>query len=276
MDWQSRMNSAVGYIEANLTGEISPAAAARIAGCSEWEFLRLFSFLAHVSLGEYIRGRRLTLAGYELQNTGEKVIDIAMKYGYDSAAAFSRAFSQMHGCSPSSARSEGAALKPYPRAAFKSDSEGANDGMEKKMENGSDLRRFFERGYYVKENMPVYYTRDMDKTCEWFRSVLGWSADVAARDENGKGSYGCVSDIPMEMIMTASMKSAGGFHFFAGEPSKGVAGFIMVDNVEKFRQYVLGNGWDQITEIYPQDWGARECAVTTVDGSVLRVCQITE
>jgi len=78
MDWQARMNRAVDYIEANLHGEVAPEAAARLAGCSGWEFLRVFSFLARVSLGEYIRGRRLALAGQELQNGSDKIIDVAL------------------------------------------------------------------------------------------------------------------------------------------------------------------------------------------------------
>ncbi len=95
MDWQKRMNQALEYIENNLSGEIDYLAAAKfIMNCSEWEFRRIFSFMAQISLSEYIRRRRLTMAALDIQNR-EKIIDIALRYGYQSQAAFSRAFRQL-------------------------------------------------------------------------------------------------------------------------------------------------------------------------------------
>ncbi len=91
MDWQIGMNRAVDYIENNLTGEIDLSVAARYACCSVWEFQRIFSFMAYVSVGEYIRRRRLALAAADIQSGNDKIIDIALRYGYDSPAAFSRA-----------------------------------------------------------------------------------------------------------------------------------------------------------------------------------------
>ncbi|MDR0325304.1 MAG: helix-turn-helix domain-containing protein [Oscillospiraceae bacterium] len=187
MDWQAKMNRAVGYIEENLTGEIDLKAAARYTGCSLWEFQRLFSFVTHTSLGEYIRNRRLSLAGDELQNSGEKIIDIAIKYGYDSPAAFSRAFGRQYGVSPSQARGGGVTLPAYPKITFQTIDEERTDSMNGK----NDLQTYSERGYYVKENAPVYFTRDMEKTCAWFCDTLGWYGDIAGRDESGTPIYGC-------------------------------------------------------------------------------------
>lgn len=93
MDWQKRMNQAMDYIESNLTEDINYSSLARIINCSDYEFRRMFSFLAQMSLSEYVRKRRIS-ASLGAIKSGEKIIDIAQRYGYDSHAAFSRAFKQ--------------------------------------------------------------------------------------------------------------------------------------------------------------------------------------
>ncbi len=82
MDSLKQMNQALTYIEENLAQEIDYKEVAKRALCSEYHFKRMFSFLAGVTLSEYIRRRRLTLAAFELKQDGVKVIDVAMKYGY--------------------------------------------------------------------------------------------------------------------------------------------------------------------------------------------------
>lgn len=125
MDWVQRMNEAIGYIEANITEEIDYAEAAKVACCSAYHFQRMFPFITDVTLSEYIRRRRLTLAAYELQNSDIKVIDLALKYGYDSPEAFARAFQNMHGTTPTAARQAGTKLKAYPRISFQFSMRGA-------------------------------------------------------------------------------------------------------------------------------------------------------
>ena len=93
MDCLDRMNAALDYIEANLAGEIDLSVAARGACCSVYHFTRMFSFITGVPLNEYIRRRRLTLAGFELKYSDVKIIDLALKYGYDSPNSFSGRFS---------------------------------------------------------------------------------------------------------------------------------------------------------------------------------------
>lgn len=78
----------------------------------------MFSFITGISLAEYIRRRRLTLAALEIHNSDIKIIDVALKYGYDSPVSFTRAFQTMHGITPSLARNDGAVLKAYPRMSF--------------------------------------------------------------------------------------------------------------------------------------------------------------
>ncbi|MCR8657485.1 AraC family transcriptional regulator [Paenibacillus endoradicis] len=118
MDWLQRMNGAISYIEDNLTEEIDYEVAAEIACCSVYHFQRLFSFIVEIPLSEYIRRRRLTLAAFDLQGSSVKVIDIALKYGYDSPEAFARAFQKLHGITPTTSRSQGVSLKTYPRISF--------------------------------------------------------------------------------------------------------------------------------------------------------------
>lgn len=118
MDWLVRMNSAMEYIETNLADTISYDEIAHRACCSTYHFQRMFPFITGVTLSEYIRRRRLTLAAFELQTTDSKVIDVAMKYGYDSPEAFARAFKNLHGIMPTSARDTGVSLKAYPRMSF--------------------------------------------------------------------------------------------------------------------------------------------------------------
>lgn len=118
MDWLVRMNNAMEYVETHLSEAIDYDQVARIACCSTYHFQRMFSFITNVPLAEYIRRRRLTLAAFELQNSSVKVIDIGLKYGYESPEAFSRAFKKMHGVMPMSARNKGISLKAYPRLSF--------------------------------------------------------------------------------------------------------------------------------------------------------------
>lgn len=109
-------NQALRYIEERLDGDIDMAEVARRAGCSQYQFTRTFSFLAGVSLSEYVRRRRMTLAAGELRSGQARVIDLAVKYGYSSADAFSRAFGAVHGVPPSQSRD--ASLTSYPPMSF--------------------------------------------------------------------------------------------------------------------------------------------------------------
>lgn len=119
MDALARLNLALAYIEENLTGDIDFAEIERLALCSEYHFRRMFSYLAGVPLSEYVRRRRLTLAAFDLQQTDALVIDTALKYGYNSPDSFSRAFTSLHGVTPTEARDAGRPLKAFPRLTFR-------------------------------------------------------------------------------------------------------------------------------------------------------------
>ncbi len=118
MEWLKRLNAAIDYIESNLDNDISYDEAARIACCSSVYFQRIFSYVSGISLSEYIRRRRMTQAAFELQRTDEKVINIALKYGYTSPTSFNRAFQSVHNITPSAGRNIGSTLNAYPAIRF--------------------------------------------------------------------------------------------------------------------------------------------------------------
>ena len=119
MDWITGIQNAVNYVEEHLTEDIDYDEVAKEAACSNFYFQRIFGILCGISLGDYIRNRRLTLAGNELCASNDKIIDVAMKYGYDSPESFTRAFSKFHGITPSEAKKNGSKLKSFSRISVK-------------------------------------------------------------------------------------------------------------------------------------------------------------
>ncbi len=107
MNWIQGIQKAIDYVEENITDEIDYEEAAKCAYASSFHFQRVFGILCGFSLGDYIRMRRLSLAGEELSKGGAKIIDIALKYGYDTPESFSRAFTRFHGIAPSEAKHGG-------------------------------------------------------------------------------------------------------------------------------------------------------------------------
>lgn len=139
MEWIDKMNAALDYIEENLVDTIDYEVIAQKACCSSYNFQRMFSFIADVTLAEYIRRRRLTQAGFDLQKTDSTVLDVALKYGYDSPISFSRAFQNLHGLTPSEARKKGSSLKSYPKIFFKITIKGVEE-MKYRIEEGKKIR----------------------------------------------------------------------------------------------------------------------------------------
>jgi AraC-like DNA-binding protein len=110
MDWVTGIQKAIDYIENHITEKLDYEEIAENAFSSPYHFQRVFSILCGYTLGEYIRNRRLALAGTELAADKIKVIDAAVKYGYDSPDSFTRAFTRFHGITPSAAREPGVRL----------------------------------------------------------------------------------------------------------------------------------------------------------------------
>lgn len=118
MEWLDRLRDSIDYLENNMESKFDIDMAARIALSSRFHFQRMFYMITGVTVAEYVRKRRLTLAAHELTTSDTKVIDVALKYGYQTPEAFAKAFQKIHGVSPSEARELGINLKAYPRISF--------------------------------------------------------------------------------------------------------------------------------------------------------------
>lgn len=124
MEWITGIQRAIDYVEEHITEELDYEKIARESFSSSFHFQRVFSILCGYTLGEYIRNRRLTLAGVALAAGSKRVIDVALRYGYDSPDSFAKAFQKFHGITPSQARSKGANLKSFSRLSFRITLEG--------------------------------------------------------------------------------------------------------------------------------------------------------
>ena len=120
MNVYQSLNQITEYIDNHLEEEIDYNTLARILGVNTYTFQRLFTLLVGLSASEYIRKRRLSTAGYDLYENNEKIMDIAIKYNYESATSFSRAFEKFHGIKPSLVTKE-TKLKNFPRIIFNED-----------------------------------------------------------------------------------------------------------------------------------------------------------
>ena len=118
MDWTQRMNRVMDYTEAHLTGKMDEREIARLAACPYPVFQSSFSQITGISFSEYVRRRKLTQAAYDLHNTEERIIDIALKYGYQSPDAFRVAFKGLHGVAPAVVRKNNVKLTFYCRLYF--------------------------------------------------------------------------------------------------------------------------------------------------------------
>lgn len=113
MDWVRIVQNAINYIENHLLDDINQDEIAKNVYLSVYQFNRAFRMIAGITISEYIRNRRLSLAGRELRERKEKVIDVALKYGYDSPESFTKAFTRFYGASPSAVRSSSTPLRFY-------------------------------------------------------------------------------------------------------------------------------------------------------------------
>ncbi len=125
MDWIHGIQAAIDYVEEHITEKLDFGEAAKRAYSSSFHFQRVFFILCGYTLGEYIRMRRLSLAGSELKSGAPRVIDVALKYGYDSPESFSRAFTRFHGVTPMQAKNN-ANIKSFSRISVKLILDGGN------------------------------------------------------------------------------------------------------------------------------------------------------
>lgn len=179
------IQNALTYIETHLTEELDIREIAATACLSPFYFQRIFAAFCGVGVGEYIRSRRLSLAGEELSRSDAKIIDIAAKYGYDSPDSFTRAFQRFHGIAPSAAKRKGAALRAYAPVTIPNKSESGNI-MEYRIVEKPQFtvmgvsRKFHPETSYQK--IPEYWTEMMSVPDFPLMGMYGICMDPDDRD----------------------------------------------------------------------------------------------
>lgn len=151
MNLLESMNRVMQYIEDHLTEKIDSEVLAKTIGCSQWYLQRIFVSVTDISLSEYIRRRRLTCAAFDLQSTDAGILDIALKYGYQSPDAFTRAFKNMHGVTPSRSRELGTVLKAYAPITFVLSLKGVV-AMNYRIEEKGKMRVIGKKKWFSMEN----------------------------------------------------------------------------------------------------------------------------
>ena len=250
MDLMTRMSLALAYVEDNLTGEINPEQLAQIAGCSVYNYYRMFSFITDISLTEYIRRRKLTLAAIELRSSDIKVIDLALKYGYDSPVSFSRAFQALHKVTPTEARADGVTLKAYPRISFQIAVKGEKE-MEYRIEKKEAFQVFGYEGVFKVDGSGAYPNTPHEL---WNQNHANKAYEKLAEDAGDLPSFVAQNLCKVHGICDYRQTKPGTFVYmqcaFKSEKSR-VEGYTVVDipayiwvifPSEKFK-------WDQVVEV---------------------------
>ena len=197
------MNTTIEYIEEHLLEELHMSKIAKAAGSSEIDIQKVFYALTGISIAEYVRRRRLSLAGYELQKGEQSVLEVALKYGYTSPDSFTRAFRQMHGMTPSEVKKGGCLLKSYGKITFVLTVKGIN-AMNYKIVEKEELHIIGFKRWFSTENdsqmteIPKMWdstTEEMKKRITELSNndgVIGLCADMY---NNGFDYWiGCMSD----------------------------------------------------------------------------------
>lgn len=164
MNVYQKINEITEYIDNHLEEKIDYSVLARIMGVNSYTMQRIFSLLTNITLSDYIRKRRLSCAGYDFMTKNEKIIDIAMKYQYDSATAFSRAFFSFHGINPSKVTND-TNLKNFPRVILK-EIETSTSDMEYHIIEREEMKMYGKGtptdNEHIKEDAPNFFIA-MDK-----------------------------------------------------------------------------------------------------------------
>lgn len=186
MDWITGMQKAIDYIEEHLTEEIDYEIVAAQSYSSSYHFQRVFSILCGLTLGEYIRNRRLSLAGIELATSNVKVVDVALKYGYESPDSFAKAFQKFHEITPSQARSNRGLIKSFSRLSIKISLEGGSvmnyriekkpqivfTGYKKRFTGKPDERLEQEHDFYVSTRVNQYILSGISRNCDTSYNIM--------------------------------------------------------------------------------------------------------
>lgn len=204
MEWISTLNQAIAYIEQNLLKDLTIEDIAEHSYISSFHFQRTFNLLTGLTVGEYIRNRRLSLAGQELLKENVKVIDTALKYGYETPESFSKAFRRFHGITPNHAKMKGANLKAFNRLVIKIKLEGGSI-MDYKIIKKEAFSVIAKTKIFTEESssgeIPKFWTKYYnDGLDEKVCGMMGICAQAKEGSKDWKYGIGCeqkyVKDIP--------------------------------------------------------------------------------
>lgn len=237
MEWIENFNKAINYMEEHIREEVDYEKAAQIACCSVFHFQRMFTYMAGLPLSEYIRRRRMSLAAVDLQGSNEKIIEIALKYGYSSPTAFNRAFQGVHGIAPSAARKEGMILKSYPPISFKITIKGVEE-MNYRVEEKEAFR-------IVGVSQPLF--KEIEKNFEIVPAMWGKA----------------VEDGTIEKL--ASMMNSS---------PKGLLGVSACGNAEEWKYFIAVASTDQAKDLEEYEIPASVWAVFPGSGTNLSIQEL--
>lgn len=196
MEWIQSLNKAIDYIEDNLLEDITCSQVAKHIYISTFHFQRTFNMLTGFTINEYIRNRRLSLAGQELTKENVKVVDIALKYGYETPESFSKAFRRFHKITPNQAKKEGANLKSFNRLVIKIKLEGGNI-MDYKIVKKEEFKLVVKSKMFNEQNCTEeipefwkeYFSNGLhEKVC----GAIGFCGQMKASSKEFKYGIGCI------------------------------------------------------------------------------------
>ena len=255
MGWMENISKAIRYIEDNITEDLTIELIAKQAFVSPFYFQKGFAMLCGFTVGEYIRHRRLTLAGSELVATDGKIIDIAMKYGYESPDSFTKAFTRFHGVTPTAARKDGAMVKSFTSLKIKFSLEGGYIMDYKIVEKESftvmGVSRVFQYESATKA-IPEFWSEHFQKgNGKFVCGMYGVNIDESMKGDEFEyliaDNYDPCTEVPTGLITKIIPK-----HTWAVFPCKGAMPKIMQDVNRKIfsewlpncRDYEIASGYN--------------------------------
>ena len=204
MRWMESIGEAINYIEDNITQELTIESVAKKALISPFYFQKGFAMLCGFTVSEYIRCRRLALAGGELVATDDKIIDIALKYGYDSPDSFTKSFTRFHGATPTAVRKSGAMVKSFAPLKIKFALEGGYSVDYKIVEKDAftviGISRVFRYENAMEVVPKLWAEFDKSEKCDAICSTYGINIDEAMSGNEFEyliaDNYNAAMDIP--------------------------------------------------------------------------------
>ena len=235
MDWITGIQKAIDYMEAHLTEPIDYEELAARSYSSAYHFQRVFGILCGLTVGQYIRNRRLTLAGAELAAGTEKVIDVALKYGYESPDSFAKAFQKFHGILPSQARDEGVELRSFSRLVLKISLEGGTT-MDYRIE---EKPKMILTGY-KRRFTGVPYGPDRERQEEQF------FVSTRAGQWLLRGAESASGDAATDLCMITNVDDEGYDFYYAAELDQWTRDHLYDPEVTGF-EFMHGFGFENVT-----------------------------